>query len=62
MLRKAMRILADSGVSEDALANDTGMAAEIVYEILRAADGARPQVEVTPFGASKAGGRGLLLN
>ena len=38
LLSKAMRVLAESGVTEDTLANDTGLAAEIVHEILRAAD------------------------
>jgi hypothetical protein len=47
LLSKALRVLAESGVTEDTLANGTGLAAAIVHEILRAADRSRPHVEVT---------------
>jgi Zn-dependent peptidase ImmA (M78 family)/DNA-binding XRE family transcriptional regulator len=48
VLSKAMTILSESGISADTLANDTGLAAEIVHEILRAADGTRPRMEILP--------------
>jgi len=45
MLSKAMQILAGIGVNLEILAKDTGLAADTVQEILRAADGTRPRVD-----------------
>lgn len=46
MLSKAMRILSEAGISESALADETGLAAGIVQEILRAGDDKRLYLEV----------------
>jgi Zn-dependent peptidase ImmA (M78 family)/transcriptional regulator with XRE-family HTH domain len=46
LLSKAMQALAETGIDPDGLADETGLATEIVQEILRAADSGRPRVEI----------------
>lgn len=48
MLTRAMEILTRTGVDVDTLARDTGLAIDTIREILQAADGGRPRVEMTP--------------
>ena len=46
LLAKAIEMLAETGVDLEMIAKDTGMAADTVQEIVRAADGARPRMEL----------------
>jgi Zn-dependent peptidase ImmA (M78 family)/transcriptional regulator with XRE-family HTH domain len=48
LLGKATRLLAETGIDLELLANETGLATETVQEILHAADGARPRMEILP--------------
>ncbi len=47
LLTKAIRMLAETGVDLEMIARDTGLAADTVQEIIRAADDARPRMEMT---------------
>jgi Zn-dependent peptidase ImmA (M78 family)/transcriptional regulator with XRE-family HTH domain len=46
LLTKAIQMLAETGVDLEMIAKDTGLAADTVQEIIRAAGGARPRVEL----------------
>lgn len=46
LLAKAIQMLAETGVDLEMIAKDTGLAADTVQEIIRAAGGARPRVEL----------------
>jgi Zn-dependent peptidase ImmA (M78 family)/transcriptional regulator with XRE-family HTH domain len=46
LLGKAIQMLADTGIDLDKLAGDTGLAADTVQEIVRAADSSRPRMEM----------------
>ena len=48
LLIKAIEMLAETGVDLELLARNTGLAADTVQDILRAADGARPLMAVSP--------------
>jgi len=47
LLGRAMQILADTGLTPDSLANQTGLASQIVQEILQAAGNERPRIQIT---------------
>lgn len=47
LLTKAIAMLAETGVDLERLAKETGLAQDTVQEILRAADGTRPRMEMT---------------
>ncbi|HWF80220.1 MAG TPA: XRE family transcriptional regulator, partial [Streptosporangiaceae bacterium] len=47
LLAKAIQMLAETGVDLEMIARDAGLATDTVTEIVRAADGARPRVQVT---------------
>ncbi len=47
LLGKAVELLAGTGVDLDTLAYDTGLPAEIIGEIIRAAEGGMPRLELT---------------
>lgn len=59
LLGEAMRMLAGIGVSVESLAKDTGLAADTVQEILRAADGSRPRVDVLTSLSEQRSGRNV---
>jgi len=46
LLGKAMQVLAETGTDPDSLADQTGLATEIVQQILQAAGSGRPRVEI----------------
>jgi Zn-dependent peptidase ImmA (M78 family)/transcriptional regulator with XRE-family HTH domain len=46
LIRKAVEVLADVGVGLDTLADYTGLPTEIIDEIIRAAESARPRLEL----------------
>lgn len=50
LLTKAIQMLAEAGVGLEQLTRDTGLATNTVHEILRAADGGRPLVALSPRG------------
>lgn len=48
LLTKAIQMLAQTGVDMDKLARHAGLAADTIREIVRAADGARPRMAMSP--------------
>jgi Zn-dependent peptidase ImmA (M78 family)/transcriptional regulator with XRE-family HTH domain len=47
LLGKAMQIFADTGIDLDTLMHETGLAAEIVQEVMHAAESGRPRLAMT---------------
>jgi hypothetical protein len=48
LLARAIQMLADTGVALEVIARESGLADDTVTEIVRAADGARPRLAMSP--------------